>query len=113
MSNLGLFIVTGICMTFIAGLFMSICIVNTTEMREGWKKNLVTILLALTIGFGIGGLLTLEHIADEESWNNGHCVCGGEWELIDVEKGYRNGSTTYYYSCEECEDVISTHTNFR
>jgi hypothetical protein len=52
-----MFIITGICMTFIVGLFMSICIVNTTEMKDGWKKNLVTIILALAIGFGISGLL--------------------------------------------------------
>jgi hypothetical protein len=106
-----MFIITGIGMTIIIGVFVALML--TSEMKRGWKKNLTTILLALAIGFGIGGLLTLDHIGDEQRWNNGHCTCGGEWELADVEKGYRNGSTTYYYSCEECNEVISTHTNFK
>ena len=69
-----MFIITGICMTFIVGLFMSLCIVNTTEMRDGWKKNLVTIVLALAIGFGISGLLCLEEQANVK-------------EKEDIEKG--------------------------
>jgi hypothetical protein len=40
-------------------------------------------------------------------YNNGECSCGGHWELIDIEKGYRNG-TTYYYQCTECENFFSS-----
>ncbi len=112
MTDLTLFIITGIVMTLVVGVFMSICIMGTVEMKEGWLRNLVTVILALVIGFTVGGLLTLENIGDRESWNNGHCECGGSWELVDVEKGYRNGSTTYYYTCEECDNLISTHSNF-
>jgi hypothetical protein len=109
-----MFIITGICMTFIVGLFMSLCIVNTTEMRDGWKKNLVTIILALAIGFGISGLLCLEEQANAKVWNNGHCEeCGGEWHLAGTTKSRNNGSTRYYWECEECNNLIDTTRNFR
>jgi formate dehydrogenase maturation protein FdhE len=109
-----MFIITGICMTFIVGLFMSLCIVNTTEMRDGWKKNLVTIVLALAIGFGISGLMTLEHQANVETWNDGYCEeCGGEWHLVDVVKSRTNGGTRYYWECEDCYNLIDTTTKFK
>ncbi len=111
MTNTTLFIITGITMTLVVGVFMSILL--TSGMKDGWKRNIITVILAFAIGFSIGGLLTLEHITDEQTWNNGYCACGGEWELIDVEKGRRNSSTTYYYTCKECEHLISTHKNFK
>ena len=111
MTNTTLFIVTGLVMTFVVGLFMGAMF--TSGMKDGWKRAVVTIILALGIGFAIGGLLTLEHVGDQQTWNNGYCACGGEWELIDVEKSRSSSSTIYYYTCEECDHLIQTHTNFK
>ena len=112
MTNLTLFIVNGVGMTFVVGGFMAMLI--TSGMKDGWKRVVVSIILAVAIGFGIGGLLTLEHMADVDSWNNGHCKeCNGEWHLVDVEKGRNNGSTRYYWECEECYNLINTTRNFK
>lgn len=54
-----MFIITGIAMTLVVGVFMSICIMGTVEMREGWLRKVITVILALAIGFGI---LSLIHI---------------------------------------------------
>lgn len=108
MTHTTLFIITGIVMTLIVGIFMSLML--TSGMKDGWKRNITTIILALVIGFTIGGLLTLEHVAEEKSWNNGHCVCGGAWELLDIEKGHKNSSTTYHYTCEECNNLFTSHS---
>jgi hypothetical protein len=111
MTHTTLFIITGIAMTLIVGLFMSLLL--TSGMRDGWKRNVITVILALVIGFTIGGLLTLEHIGDEEKWNNGYCACGGSWELFDIEKSRSNSSTKYYFTCDECQSLIQTNTYFR
>ena len=93
---------------------MSICIMGIVEMREGLLKNLITIVLALAIGFGFSGLLCLEEQANVTAWNNGYCEeCGGEWHLAEITKSRNNGSTRYYWECEECNNLISTTRNFR
>lgn len=107
-----MFIITGIAMTLIVGVFMALMF--TSEMKDGWKRNVVTIIIALAIGFGIGGLLTAEHEADKKAWNNGYCEeCGGEWHLADVVKGRNNGSTRYYWECVDCYNVIDTVSRFK
>lgn len=109
-----MFIITGIAMTLVVGVFMSICIMGTVEMREGWLRKVITVILALAIGFGISGLLCLEEQANVKAWNNGHCEeCGGEWHLAGTTKSRNNGSTRYYWECEECNNLIDTTRNFR
>ena len=95
-------------MTVLGGWFFGLLV--TSGMKDGWKKTVVGIIVALVFGFGVGGLLTLEHIAEDDGWNNGHCVCGGSWELFDVEKGRKNSSTVYYYLCDECNDLFTSHS---
>ena len=45
------------------------------------------------------------------AWNNGHCECGTEWELVNIEH-FRNSGELYYYDCNNCGTVIRTHSNF-
>lgn len=107
-----MFIITGIAMTLIVGVFMALML--TSGMRDGWKRNVATIIVALVIGFGISGLLCLEEQANVKAWNNGHCEeCGGEWHLAGTTKSRNNGSTRYYWECEECNNLIDTTRNFR
>jgi hypothetical protein len=107
-----MFIITGIAMTLIVGVFLAL--MSTSEMKSGWKRNIVTIIIAFAIGFGISGLLTAEHKADVKTWNNGYCAeCGGEWHLTDVVKGHNNGSTRYYWECVDCYNVIDTVNRFK
>ena len=71
--------------------------------------------LALMFGLAIClaiGLSLAEAYADETAWNGGHCECGTEWELVNVEH-LRNSGDLYYYDCNNCGKVIRTHSNFR
>lgn len=96
-------------MTIVVGLFMGAMF--TSGMKDGWKRGIVTIIIALVIGFGIGGMLTAEHQGDVRAWNNGQCECGGEWELINIEH-LRNSGELYYHECNTCGYVIRLHSNF-
>lgn len=113
MNNVAIFVVAGVLFTITLGLLSGIIITEKLCMY-GWKQFIAITLIALGIGFSVGGLLTLDFIADEKEYNEGYCECGGEWELIDIEKGRRNGNTTYYYyKCNDCKDVIETYINFK
>lgn len=104
-----MFVVVGLLMSVTVGGFMSLMF--TSGMKDGWKKVVVAIIVALAIGFGISGLFALERKGDEMAWNNGHCECGTEWELVDVEH-LKNSGELYYYGCDNCGAVIRTHSNF-
>ena len=104
-----MFVVVGLLMSVTVGGFMSLMF--TSGMKDGWKKVVVAIIVALAIGFGISGLFALERKGDEMAWNNGTCECGGEWDLIDVEH-LKNSGELYYYECEDCGYVIRLHSNF-
>lgn len=91
------------------GAFMSLMF--TSGMKDGWKKVVACIIISLAIGFGFSGLFALERKGDEMAWNNGHCECGGEWELFDIER-LKNSGNLYYYNCEECGAVIELNSNF-
>ena len=104
-----MFVVGGLLMSVTVGGFMSLMF--TSGMKDGWKKVVVAIIVALAIGFGISGLFALERKGDEMAWNNGTCECGGEWDLIDVEH-LKNSGELYYYECEDCGYVIRLHSNF-
>ena len=104
-----MFVVVGLIMSVSVGGFMSLMF--TSGMKDGWKKAVVAIIVALAIGFGISGLFALERKGDEMAWNNGHCECGTEWGLVDVEH-LKNSGELYYYGCDNCGNVIRTHSNF-
>lgn len=104
-----MFVVTGLLMSITVGGFMSLMF--TSGMKDGWKKAVVAIIVSLAIGFGISGLFVLERKGDERAWNNGHCHCGTEWELINVEH-LKNSGELYYYGCDDCGAMIRTHSNF-
>ena len=104
-----MFVVMGLIMTVVVGIFFGL--VMTAEMERTWKRNVVCILIALVIGFGLSALFTLECKGDEWTWNNGYCQCNGEWELFDVEHS-RHSRDFYYYKCQSCDDVIILHSFF-
>ena len=104
-----MFVVVGLLMSVTVGGFMSLMF--TSGMKDGWKKVVVAIIVALAIGFGISGLFALERKGDEIAWNNGYCECGTKWELVDIEH-LKNSGELYYYGCDNCGTVIRTHSNF-
>ena len=104
------FVATGILLTISVGAFMGLMF--TSEMRGKVRRSVTAIVIALLFGFGISGLICLEHQADVDTWNNGYCECGGEWELFDVER-VKNGSDLYFYKCPDCKDAIRLHSEFQ
>lgn len=93
-----MFVIGGIILTTTLGAFMAL--IFTSEMKGGIAKVIIGIVVAFAIGFGISGLIKLEHERDAKRWNNGTCTtCGTAFDLFDIEHR-RNGGDTYYYKCE-------------
>jgi DNA-directed RNA polymerase subunit M/transcription elongation factor TFIIS len=104
----------GLIFSASAGLFFSFIIVSAFFPENGHKvvKTIFTIIFSLLIGFGIVGLCIHEGKIDTETYNEGVCIkCGGHYTIFDVEKD-RHGNETYYYKCDNCGKVISTHCLF-
>lgn len=106
---LGFLIIFGVMLLFI-GLPMTLG--NFGSGRKRFVKNLI-----ITIAFvgAISGLVyigtTLSYKSNVKDWNNGQHENCGQWEMFDIEKSH-NGSTHYYYKCNECGKTIDLSTNF-
>ena len=68
------------------------------------KKETILIIIALVVSFA---LLFVSYSKHTEKYNNGACQCGGCWKLVDVEQD-KNGTPTYYYECNECDNTLRT-----
>lgn len=108
-----LFIITAIVMSATVGAFISLMVVNTfLENGKFAVKIIVGAILSLCIGCFVSGGLMLEKTGDEELWNNGYCVeCEQPYTFANAEHR-RNGSTIYFWNCDNCGKVISLHHNF-
>ena len=73
-------------------------------------QSLIATLALFAIAIAVGvGLSCLEQSMDADTWNEGICWCGGEYEFSNA--GHRkNGGNYYYYTCNECGRVIETTT---
>jgi hypothetical protein len=68
-------------------------------MDDGIPRVIVSIILALAIGFGFVFLMNEHRKYEEKRWNNGVCtICNTEYHFQSAAKG--KSSTTYYYVCE-------------
>ena len=106
-----MFIITTIAMTLTMGLFIGGMF--TSGMKNSTVRLVVTLVIAFVVGIGIAGLFTLESKMDEEQYNDGTCVyCDGNYKLTSVNH-VKNGGELYYYSCDNCGDVIRTHRNMK
>lgn len=54
-------------------------------------------------------LFIADNKADEKTWNNGLCECGGRWEYLDTshhisytEEGGYQDCKGYIYKCNKC-----------
>lgn len=97
----------GIIFTITLGAFMAT--IFTSGMKDGVAKVIISIIIALIIGFGAMGLLEFEYQGNSKRWNNGTCTtCGTTFELFDIEHS-RNGGNTYYYKCENGHLIKTTN----
>lgn len=85
-------------------------------MKEAFFETVkVLFVVFVIVGLSIGAILLCEKAdmkQDEYIYNNGICrTCGHELKFSNASKGGRGaGSTTYYYySCDECGNVVELH----
>lgn len=98
------------CIPFsLVGIFLGILVASGAKNKKGWWISfLLTALIATTV---IAGGFTCEYYGDQDTWNGGHCECGGDWRLVNVQR-YK-GVTRYYYECETCLNLIELTNNPR
>lgn len=72
-------------------------------MKTKIKNAIIYILLLVVALFVIS-------FTDEADWNNGQCECGGQWELMEIESNPKSVLIEYFYACDNCDTIISTHT---
>lgn len=104
------FILISIFMSLTAGGFIAMCIVNIiAEDSKPIVKWIIGIVLAVAIGCGIGGLITLQTKGDDKTWNNGYCTeCNEPYKFVN-KVHHRNGGDEYYYTCDNCGHTIVIH----
>lgn len=104
------FILVSAFMSLTVGGFMALCIVNTiAEDGKPVVKWMVGIILAIAIGCGISGLITLQNKGDDEAWNNGYCTeCNEPYRFVNVVY-HKSSDDEYYYTCDDCGHTIIIH----
>ena len=45
-----------------------------------------------------------------QEWNNGKCSCGNAWRFFDVELWGNYSSSTYFYICDNCKNLLEIKT---
>lgn len=99
------FILVGLFGSLVLGSFFALIITENMNHAKEPTKIIAGILIALIIGFSFSGGVAIEEKTSEKAWNDGKCyVCGEPWEFKNSYKSRR--SITYYYSCNNCNEVI-------
>lgn len=61
---------------------------------------LIILTVAIIVGTAVSCIIiTVEAI---EKYNDGKCLCGGEWELFEASRYF------LYYKCENCKDIMKS-----
>lgn len=104
------FIIMAVLFSLVLGGFMAMCIVNTiAENSKPVVKWIMGIIIAVTIGCGVSGLVTLQNKGDDEAWNNGYCTEDNQPYKFTSTVHHKNGDDEYYYTCDNCGHTIIIH----
>lgn len=107
--NIITFIIFGLIMSMTFGGFFALIL--TSMMKESFSRVVVSIILALFLGFGLMFCIAKHHECEAKKWNKGICPeCGTEWRFQSATK-YRT-STTYYYVCDNGH-ILKTDSLFQ
>ena len=53
-------------------------------------------------------MVVCEYSCNENKWNDGSCLCGGEWRFKAVESAsVSTSSSKYWYECDNCRALMS------
>ena len=80
----------------------------TADCRTLWGRILGIVIWMIVCGCIISGMIMAEKQSDRDAWNNGACPCGSAWELVNVQHNGNSGKL-YYYTCKECNTIITLH----
>lgn len=104
-----IFIISALVFSATLGIILSYIIVSTFEnntKRDIKYKPLLVTIVALIIGFGLSGLISIDYKFTQDIYNKGiHRDCG-QWELFDIEKA--KGCSIYYYKCNQCGELLQS-----
>lgn len=103
-TTIMIWLVIGITGLAFVPLAISFLIGGVDTKHKVWGAIGCLLIWALFCGAIIGQMYI-----DDGAWNDGHCECGGKWELRAVSES-RMGSKTKYYACENCGKEITQRT---
>ena len=107
--NIITFIIFGLIMSMTFGGFFALILIS--GMKESFLRIVVSIILALFLGFGLVFCIVKQSEHEAKKWNKGICPeCGTEWHFQSAAK-YRT-STTYYYVCDNGH-ILKTESLFQ
>lgn len=91
---------------------------NKKDKSIDWEMVRPIVFLVFFLGsivlflFGMKYMEDKQYENDVRNFNEGYCVCGGEWRLADVEHLEKH-DTIYYYECDKCKSVLPTKHKMR
>lgn len=93
----------------IFGLIFVPCMFYCLFADTDTKYKILGLVICLLFWALFSGAVIGQMYVDDGAWNDGHCECGGQWELRAVSES-RMGSKTKYYACEDCGKEITQST---
>lgn len=68
-------------------------------------------LAVITAGICFGIIIHSKHVHENDinTYNNGICECGGNYEFINYTQGY--GNQAYVFQCDSCNKIVTFKTN--
>ena len=89
--NIITFIIFGLIMSMTFGGFFVLILIS--GMKESFLRVVVSIILALFLGFGLVFCIVKQSEHEAKKWNKGICPeCGTEWHFQSATK-YRTSTT--------------------
>lgn len=105
-----LFFIMGIVASLTFGLFLSAIFFSSINFRSTITQIFLYTITSLVIGFGFIGMIVWENEASLSVWNDGKCSnCGEELRFVNASR-YKFG-TYYYYTCDNCGNIIELDFN--
>jgi hypothetical protein len=88
------------------GLIFVPCAIACLILGTDTKHKIWGAIICLLFWVLFSGAIIGQMYVDDGAWNDGHCDCGGKWELRAVSES-RMGTKTKYYACENCGKEIT------
>ena len=105
-----LFVILGIIASLTFGLFLSAILFSSINFRSEITEIILYTATSLIIGFSLVGAMVWENEASLSLWNDGKCSnCGEELRFVNASR-YKFG-TYYYYTCDNCGNIVELDFN--